>query len=94
LLGQVLEHGGLAHLPRPSNDDDFEMLGIAPDDGLERPLDIHTHSYMFLKSGTSSAFEILSGIGWLEMRGLLMHARKHLHNLEFIAIRTGSPLFL
>ena len=22
-----------------------------------------------------------------------MHARKHLHNLEFIAIRTGSPLF-
>ena len=88
----MLEHGGLAHLPRPGNDD-FEMLGIASDDGLERPLDIHTHSYMFLKSGTCSAFEIFSGIGWLEKRGLLMHAGKHLHNLEFIAIRTGSPLF-
>jgi hypothetical protein len=90
----VLEHGGLAHLPRPSDDDDFEVLGIASDDGLECPLDIHTYSSTFLKSGTCSAFEILSGIGWLEKKGLLMHARKHLHNLEFIAIRTGSPLFL
>jgi hypothetical protein len=25
---------------------------------------------MFLKSGTCSAFEILSGIGWLEKKGL------------------------